>query len=146
MARSYIIKKYVNNEDSTRQIATYTFYSIKSPYTMLIDYGSEENYESIQELVDSVSKVEIGGWRQLLVFWKFAKGIMLMIFVIPVILPAILRKFMDLDAAALISLLLAWGLIFYSMWGFPVAIVISMVVTFLVTRFWGGIKLSDIFG
>ncbi len=145
MSRNYFIKKYVSKEDSTRHIATYTFYSFRFPYTMLIDYGSEENYASIQGLIDGVSKVEVGGWRQLVIFWKFAKGVMLMILFIPIILPALLRTFLSMDMAALVTLLITWGLILYSMWGYPVAIILTMVFTCLEIVCFGRKKLSEIF-
>lgn len=135
LSRDFAIKKYVSKKDPNKFAATYTFYSFTRPYAMIIDYGQEANYYRVEELTSGLSKPTIGGWRQLLVFWKFGYCIMLLIGLLSMILPPLLKRFIGTTAAFWISLLITWGLIIYSMWGFPVAIIISMVITFLFDLF-----------
>ncbi len=144
LSRNYMIKKYVGKEDTTKHLATYTFYSFTRPYAMLVNYGKEENYKEVESLGDGLSKAEVGGWRQLLVFWKFSKGVLCAIFLISIFLPPLLKKLLGQGVAVVLTILIAWGLIFYCMWGFPVALVISLVVTLLTSVIASCYSLSEI--
>lgn len=128
LSRDYKIKRYVSNTDSTQRVMTFTFYSYKHPYVLLGNYHDDQSYKKLEELTQGVSISEVGGWKQLWVYWKFARGTLLLLTFGTILLSIILRKITGRKLSCIIPMGIVLAFSLYSMWGYPIAIITTMSV------------------